>query len=63
MILPEKIGIMFDGWTNNGIHFVGLFGVYQTVHKSRNLVLLAFSPFEGRSTQSADAHVRLKNSQ
>ncbi|RIB22348.1 hypothetical protein C2G38_2140232 [Gigaspora rosea] len=22
---------MFDGWTNNGIHFVGLFGVYQTV--------------------------------
>ncbi|RIB13468.1 hypothetical protein C2G38_2098255, partial [Gigaspora rosea] len=56
MILPEKIRIMFDGWTNNGIHFVGLFGVYQTVHKSRNLVLLAFSPFEDCSTQSADAH-------
>ncbi|CAG8652221.1 682_t:CDS:10, partial [Gigaspora margarita] len=23
--LPEKIGIMFDRWTNNGIHFVWLF--------------------------------------
>ena len=49
---------MFDGWTNNGIHFVGMFGIYQTAHEPRNLVLLAFSPFEDRTTQSADAHVR-----
>jgi hypothetical protein len=56
-ILPEKIGIMFDGWTSNGIHFVGLFGIYYTIHKARNLVLLAFSPFEDRTTQNADAHI------
>ncbi|CAG8483431.1 13967_t:CDS:2, partial [Gigaspora margarita] len=40
---------MFDKWMNNGIYFVGLFGVYQTVYKSRNLVLLAFSSFEDRT--------------
>ncbi|CAG8720798.1 32077_t:CDS:2 [Gigaspora margarita] len=54
--LPEKVGIMFGGWMNNGIHFVGLFGIYQTVHESRNLVLLAYSPIEDCTTQNADAH-------
>ncbi|CAG8725710.1 44384_t:CDS:2 [Gigaspora margarita] len=43
---------------NNGIHFVGLFSIYQTVHESRNLVLLAFLPFEDRTTQNADAHIK-----
>ncbi|CAG8736705.1 24993_t:CDS:1, partial [Gigaspora margarita] len=56
--LPKKIGIMFDGWMNNGVHFVGLFGIYQTVYESRNLVLLAFSPFEDHTTQNADAHIK-----
>ncbi|RIB29079.1 hypothetical protein C2G38_2306825 [Gigaspora rosea] len=52
--LLEKIGIMFDGWTSNSIHFVGLFGIYQTVHEPRKLVLLAFLPFEDCTTQDAD---------
>ncbi|CAG8469627.1 23396_t:CDS:2 [Gigaspora margarita] len=49
---------MFDGWTSNGIHFVELFEIYQTVHEPRKLVLLAFSPFEDCTTQDADAHIR-----
>ncbi|CAG8781262.1 6200_t:CDS:2 [Gigaspora margarita] len=56
--LPKKIGIMFDEWMNNNIHFVGLFGIYQTVHESKNLVLQAFLPFEDCTTQNADAYIK-----
>ncbi|CAG8653684.1 12172_t:CDS:2 [Gigaspora margarita] len=49
---------MFDWWMNNSVHFVGLFSIYQTVHESRNLVLLAFSPFEDHTTQNANVHIK-----
>ncbi|CAG8546247.1 8332_t:CDS:2 [Ambispora gerdemannii] len=45
----------------NTFTFVGLFGIYQTVHVSRNLVLLAFSSFEDRTIQNVDAHVEQRS--
>ncbi|KAG6955665.1 hypothetical protein JG688_00011776 [Phytophthora aleatoria] len=52
--LPHAFGLVSDGRTTAGIHFVGLFAVFpatSAIPASR--VLLAFSPLEDESDLSA----------
>ena len=30
-MLPEKFGIIFDGWSHHGTHYVGVFGLYESI--------------------------------
>ncbi|OWY93765.1 hypothetical protein PHMEG_00036715, partial [Phytophthora megakarya] len=46
--------LIFDGWTNNSLHFLGIYAVF-ILDGERCQHLLALSPMEER--QSAEAHV------
>ncbi|KAG3111168.1 hypothetical protein PI124_g9772 [Phytophthora idaei] len=50
-------GIMFDGWSSGSIHYVAVYGVFDTDGNLR-LQLLAVSPLDDGS-QDADAHIKL----
>lgn len=52
-ILPSKFGLMFDGWSEDGVHYIALFAVGPDILK--NSVLLGFSPFEDETALSADS--------
>jgi len=52
-VLPIKIGLVFDGWSCNGIHYVGLFAV--SIAKSPFLV--KFSPFENEEDLGACSYI------
>ena len=43
--LPKSFGITFDGWSEFGVHYLGVFAVGPGVPNDRK-VLLGFSPFE-----------------
>jgi hypothetical protein len=49
----KKLGLVFDGWSEDAIHFVGLFAVT----KEDGFVLLAFSQFELPEDIEKDAHI------
>ncbi|KUF77507.1 hypothetical protein AM587_10002609 [Phytophthora nicotianae] len=55
--LGELFGLMFDGWSHAGIHYVALFAVYEADGKL-HVPLLGLSPLAD-GTQTADAHVQL----
>ncbi|KAG3098149.1 hypothetical protein PI124_g19867 [Phytophthora idaei] len=50
-------GIMFDGWPSGSMHYVAVYGMFETDGNLR-LQLLAVSPLDGGS-QNADAHIML----
>eukprot|EP00918_Siedleckia_nematoides_P024299 GHVU01052498.1.p1 GENE.GHVU01052498.1~~GHVU01052498.1.p1 ORF type:complete len:547 (+),score=58.57 GHVU01052498.1:299-1939(+) len=50
-LLPQKFGIILDGWTRNGTHFVSLFAVGPT-----DTYCLAFSPLEDERDLGAAEH-------
>ncbi|KAG4055964.1 hypothetical protein PC123_g8962 [Phytophthora cactorum] len=50
-------GLMFDGWSHAGVHYVALFAVYEADGKL-HVSLLGLSPLTDGS-QTADAHVKL----
>ncbi|KAG2775699.1 hypothetical protein PC129_g17075 [Phytophthora cactorum] len=52
--MGESFGLMFDGWTCNSLHFLGIFAVY-AVNGVRHQHLLALFPMDG--SQTADAHL------
>ena len=54
--LPTKFGIVFDGWTNNYTHYVGLFAIYQTSSGTVKSPLLAISPLLNEEDRSARSH-------
>lgn len=56
-ILPEKFGIMFDGWTDSSVHYVALFATF-VCDGSYNEVLLSCSPLLNESDLSADEHIK-----
>ena len=57
-ILPDKFAVIFDGWTANQTHFVGLFATFpSTATCGYDCVLLGFSPFENEESLSARAHL------
>lgn len=52
--MGSAFGVMFDGWTNNSIHFLGVYAIYMKGDK-RCQRLLAVSPMQ--DGQSAAEHV------
>ncbi|KAG2965921.1 hypothetical protein PC119_g24880 [Phytophthora cactorum] len=50
-------GIMFDGWSSGSMHYVAVYGVFETDGNLR-LQLLAVSPLDDGS-QNVDAHIKL----
>lgn len=52
--MGESFCLMFDGWTSNSLHFLGIFAVY-VVKGVRCQRLLALSPMDG--TQTTDVHL------
>ncbi|OWZ00210.1 hypothetical protein PHMEG_00028652 [Phytophthora megakarya] len=55
--LGTLFGLMFDGWSHAGVHYIALFAVYEADGKLR-APLLGLSPLAD-GTQTADAHVHL----
>ncbi|KAI3642900.1 hypothetical protein MP228_005012 [Amoeboaphelidium protococcarum] len=57
-ILPEKFGLLFDGWSKGTRHFVAIFAAWQSMPESRP-VLLAFGKLPVAGNQNANNHVEL----
>ncbi|OWY95181.1 LOW QUALITY PROTEIN: hypothetical protein PHMEG_00034881 [Phytophthora megakarya] len=55
--LGTLFGLMFDGWTHGGTHYVALYGVYEDDETLRVPLLGLFPLADG--TQTADAHMEL----
>ncbi|KAF4136083.1 hypothetical protein GN958_ATG14727 [Phytophthora infestans] len=54
--LPYSFGLVFDGWTTAGVHYVGLFAVFTATDSlPEGRVLLALSPLEDESDLSAQS--------
>ncbi len=60
--LPEKFGLVFDGWSSNSTHFVCLFAVFPNTSELVSPVLLTFSSFENESDLSAKSYEHFINS-
>lgn len=56
--LPRQFGLLFDGWSENGFHYVGVFAIFSGTNGERIQVLVAFSTFENEADFSAVAYVR-----
>lgn len=55
--LPNKFGLVYDGWTNKSTHFIALFAIYKCQNtKETKQVLLAFSPMFVETDFSAENH-------
>lgn len=58
--LPEKFGIVFDGWTDRThTHFVGIFAVYCDNDGAPQYPLLAFQPLLDETDLSAESYEEL----
>ena len=56
--LPKKFGIAFDGWSQDGVHYLAVFAVGDGLpQECDGCVLLGFSPFEQEDDLSSDQHV------
>jgi hypothetical protein len=51
--LPDKFGLILDGWTENSIHFCVLFAC---IPGTCDRIMLTFSPLLDPTTQDVDAH-------
>ncbi|EPZ33848.1 hypothetical protein O9G_004440 [Rozella allomycis CSF55] len=51
-LLKGAMGLVLDGWTENGIHYCGVFAV-----TSKNILLLGFSPLPDEESMNAAAHI------
>ncbi len=61
-ILPDKFVLLFDGWTENGTHFMAIFASYPSDTKLGYATnLLDFSPFEDETSQGTDNHDEYTN--
>jgi hypothetical protein len=52
--LPERSGLAFDGWSENGVHYLAVFAVGPGIPGGK--VLLGFSPFDSEDDLSAEEH-------
>jgi hypothetical protein len=57
-ILPKKFGIVFDGWTENGKHFVALFARFLNEDDEVEEILLTCSPLDDESDLGAESHAQ-----
>ena len=56
--LPEKFGLVFDGWSSNDTHFVALFATYPSSRACGfDKVLLGFSPMGEEESLDSVSHV------
>lgn len=56
-LLPSKFAIIFDGWSVDTTHYVGVFASFPSRNElGYEKVLLALSPFFDEDSQSADAY-------
>ena len=53
-MLPNQFGLIFDGWTDNGKHFMAIFACYSAGSATERR-LLAFSPLDDETDLSADS--------
>jgi hypothetical protein len=58
-ILPDKFAIVFDGWTSNQTHYVGVFCTFPSDVSPNGFskVLLSFSPMGEEDSLSVNQHV------
>ena len=54
-ILPNKFALIFDGWSSGDSHYVGVFVTFMEKNV-RKQFLIAMSPMEDETTQSAAEH-------
>jgi hypothetical protein len=52
-LLPEKIGLVIDGWSEAGTHFMAVFAVFPLMEAP---ILLSFSPMLSEICFTAEAH-------
>jgi hypothetical protein len=57
--IPDKFAIVFDGWSEDSTHFIGIFVSYLTEEKLPKRHLLAFTPLLDESDLSADSQSAL----
>ena len=61
-ILPQKFGLILDGWSNDSEHYVALFAVFTSYSSGKNpksiqrKVLLAFQPFLDEEKLDTQSH-------
>jgi hypothetical protein len=53
--LPSKFVLAFDGWADDGKHYLGVFAVVPEVNNQN--ILLGFAPLKEKTSQSASAHI------
>ena len=51
-LLPDKFGLVFDGWSKNSIHYVALYAVFGPTKRQ---ILLTFSPFQDEYDLSSES--------
>eukprot|EP00171_Calliarthron_tuberculosum_P022099 IDg22099t1 len=54
--MPEKFGLLFDGWSDGSVHFVAIFATYLACDEYQE-TLIAFSPLLQEDDMSAARHL------
>ena len=57
--LPEKFAIIFDGWSEDSTHFIGIFAVFSSAKDITKQHLLAFTPLLDETDLSAHSQSAL----
>jgi hypothetical protein len=63
--LPDKFGIVFDGWSQGTVHYVAIFAEYPLIElgkSTKKSVLLAMQPLLNETNQGAVNYVEFFNS-
>jgi len=60
LILPDKLCLVFDGWSSGSTHYVGIFATFPAENERKyEKVLIGFSPLEDETNQTAHNHCDL----
>lgn len=54
--LPDRFGLLFDGWSDGSVHFVAIFATYR-VEEQYHETLIAFSPLLKEDDMGAAQHL------
>ena len=55
--IPDKFGLLFDGWSDGTVHYVAIFAIYNRNGEYTEM-LLACGPLDKEDDLSADQHVQ-----
>jgi hypothetical protein len=56
-VLPNKFGLIFDGWSSGTTHFVAIYAVFPSSEGKREQVMLAMQPLPDETNQTANNHI------